>query len=222
MSDTKLTSDTKRRLLDGALAALREHGIAGVSARTIAAAADVNQALVFYHFGTVYDLLAAACLRATQERVDAYGPRFAAAGSVRELLVIGRVIFVEERRLGNVSVLAQLLAGAQTDPKLAEPVAAALRLWTVPIEAVLHRQLDGSPVAAITDVPALATAVAAAFIGIELLDGLDGAAAAGALDALERLALLVDVVDELGPIARRALATHIGRATNRTRPTPGR
>lgn len=32
-------SDTKQRLLDGAIAAIREHGIAGVSARTIGAAA---------------------------------------------------------------------------------------------------------------------------------------------------------------------------------------
>ena len=45
--------DTRTRLLDGALETLRTRGIAGVSARTIAAAAGVNQALVFYHFGGV-------------------------------------------------------------------------------------------------------------------------------------------------------------------------
>jgi AcrR family transcriptional regulator len=54
-------SQTKQRLLTGALAAIGEHGITGVSARTIAAA-GVNQALVFHHHGSVDDLLATACL----------------------------------------------------------------------------------------------------------------------------------------------------------------
>jgi AcrR family transcriptional regulator len=42
-------SDTKARRLFATLLTLAEHGIAGTSARTIAAAAGVNQALVFYH-----------------------------------------------------------------------------------------------------------------------------------------------------------------------------
>lgn len=42
-------------------------------------------------------------------------------------------------------VLAQLLAGAQTDPKLAESTEAALRLWITPIEQALARLLTGSP-----------------------------------------------------------------------------
>jgi AcrR family transcriptional regulator len=56
---------TKQRLIDGALQAIRTHGIAGVSARTVAARAGVNQALVFYHFGTLDNLLAAAYHTAT-------------------------------------------------------------------------------------------------------------------------------------------------------------
>ena len=55
-----MTSDTRDRLLQGTIDALRTQGIAGVSARTIAAAAGVNQALVFYHFGSVDELLAVA------------------------------------------------------------------------------------------------------------------------------------------------------------------
>ncbi|GAA1711474.1 TetR/AcrR family transcriptional regulator [Fodinicola feengrottensis] len=206
-------SDTKQRLLDGAMAALREHGIAGVSARTIAAAAGVNQALVFYHYGSVDELLAAASVAAARARVDDYSDRFAAAGSMRELLDIGRVMFTDERKLGNVSVLAQLLAGAQSDPKLVEPVAAALRMWTVEIESVVRRQIAGSPLAEVADVAGLANAVSAAFIGLELLGGVDDAAARGAIAALDQLAILIDVFDDLGPIARRAVRARITRVT---------
>ncbi|HWF41120.1 MAG TPA: TetR/AcrR family transcriptional regulator, partial [Acidothermaceae bacterium] len=54
-------SDTRRKLIDGTITTLRDKGIAGTSARVIAATAGVNQALVFYHFGTVDQLIDAAC-----------------------------------------------------------------------------------------------------------------------------------------------------------------
>src|ERR1700753_396257 len=98
-------ADTKQRLLRGALAAVREHGIAGVSARVIAAAGGVNQALVFYHFGSVDELLAAACAAATGDRVEVWRTELAGVTSLRELLALGRRLHAAERKLGNVSVL---------------------------------------------------------------------------------------------------------------------
>src|SRR6478672_6773131 len=116
-------ADTKAKLVDGAVRVLTGEGFAGASARTVAAAAGVNQALVFYHFGSVDDLLAQACREATAERVAHYRDRLAAVGSLRELLDLGRILHAEERAQGNVAVLAQLLAGAQTDDRLAGPTA---------------------------------------------------------------------------------------------------
>ncbi|WP_433128530.1 TetR/AcrR family transcriptional regulator [Micromonospora sp. CA-240977] len=208
-------SDTKQRLLDGTIAAIREHGIAGVSARTIAAAAGVNQALVFYHFGSVDDLLTAACRVSTAERVEHWSARLASAGSLRDLLAVGRELHDEERQLGNVSFLAQMLAGAQADQRLAVPTAAALQLWVDEIEAVLRRLLAGSPFAEVADVPGLARAVSAAFIGLELYDGVDRVGADRAMAALDQLALLLEIVDDLGPIARRALQAKVNRAVRR-------
>jgi AcrR family transcriptional regulator len=210
-----MSTDTKQRLLEGAIKAVRVHGIAGVSARTIAAAAGVNQALVFYHFGSVDELLAAACTANTAARVDAYAERFARVGSLGELLDLGRALHVEERRAGNVFVLAQLFAGAQSDPRLGPPVAAALQLWIDQIESVLHRLLAESPFAEVADIPGLARAVSAAFIGLELFEGVDETAARHALDALGQLTVLIEVVDELGPIARRALRAKLTRASTR-------
>jgi AcrR family transcriptional regulator len=203
---------TKQQLQEGALLALREHGIAGVSARTIAASAGVNQALVFYHYGSVAELLSVACEEATRARVASWADEFAAVGSLRDLLALGIRLHAKERDLGHVSVLAQLLAGAQADPKLAEPTARSLALWTAEVEAVLTRTFAGSPIAEVTDVPGLARAVAAAFVGIELYEGVDPVGATRALTALDQLAVLVEVVDDLGPMARRALKAKATRA----------
>jgi hypothetical protein len=126
-------------------------------------------------------------------------------GSLRDLLDVGRRLHEEERRLGNVMVLAQLLAGAQSEPRLVEPTARALRRWTDQIEATLARVLADSPVAEFADIGGLARAVSAGFIGLELYEGVDAVGAQRALSALEQLAALVEVVDGLGPVARRAL-----------------
>src|SRR5262245_45552287 len=83
-------SDTRSKLLGGAVQTIRSHGIAGVSARTVAAAAGVNQALVFYHFGNLDALLAEACLTATRQRLETYRKGLAKLDSFRELLEFGR------------------------------------------------------------------------------------------------------------------------------------
>lgn len=206
-------TDTRRKLLDGALDAVRTRGIAGVSARSVAAAAGVNQALVFYHYGTLDELLGAACLSATRDRVARYRTRFAEVSSLRGLLDLGRALHEEERAAGNVAVLAQLLAGAQADPALAGPVGQALDLWVVLIEATLRRLVAGSPLEDLVDVEELAPAVSAAFVGLELYEGVDPRRAGHAFDALERLAVLVEVVEDLGPVARRALRARVRRTS---------
>ncbi|WP_433273593.1 TetR family transcriptional regulator [Actinosynnema sp. CS-041913] len=205
-------ADTRQRLIDGAIETIRRHGIAGASARAVAAAAGVNQALVFYHFGSVHDLLEAACVASTEARVAPFRDRLAGVTSLRELLDLGRRLHVEERERGNVMVLAQLLAGAQADPKLARATSAALHLWIEPVEQALHRLLADSPVADLVDVAGLARAVSAGFVGLELFEGVDPEGARAALDSLDRLAVLVEVVDDLGPVARRALRAKLRRS----------
>jgi AcrR family transcriptional regulator len=208
-------ADTRGKLIDAALDTIRTLGIAGVSARTVATAAGVNQALVFYHFGTVDDLLAEACLTASRARVESYRTTFAQVSSLRELLDVGRKLHEEERALGNVTVLAQMLAGAQSDARIAEPTARALGLWVAELETVLARLLAATPIAELADPPGLARAVAAAFIGLELFEGVDPAGAAAALDSLDKLATLIEVMDDLGPVAQRAVRAKIRRPRRR-------
>lgn len=202
---------TKQRLREAAITTVRERGIAGVSARTVAAHAGVNQAVIYYHFGSLHALLSEASTHATAARVDAYRERLAAVSSVDELVDVARALHAEERDLGNVQVLAQMLAGAQTDQDLAPATAAALQLWVDEVATTLHRLLDDTVLAPLVDVPSLARAVSAAFIGVELLDGIAGEESLPTLDALEQLAGLVQVVLDLGPVAGTALRRRVQR-----------
>jgi AcrR family transcriptional regulator len=204
---------TRVKLLEGALRTLTEQGIAKTSARTIAATAGVNQALVFYHFGSVDELLAAACRYGTEQRVARYRDRLDAIGTLGELLAFGREMHEEEKAAGHVAVLGQLLAGAQTHPRLAPATAAGLELWITEIERVLARVLATTPLGEFADAGGLARAVSASFVGIELYEGVDAPGAGAALAALDQLASLVAALDDLGPVAQRAVRHALRRAS---------
>lgn len=214
-AETAKSQETKTKLLDGALRTLTEHGIAKTSARTIATAAGVNQALVFYHFGSVDELLAAACRYGAERSVARYRDRFAAVASLSELLSVGREIHEQERAGGHVALLGQLLAGAQTHATLGPATMAGLELWIAEIEQVLRRVLAVTPFGEFADPAGLARAVAAAFVGIELYEGVDAVGANSALDALEQLGLLAGALEELGPVAQRAVRHRLRRTTRR-------
>jgi AcrR family transcriptional regulator len=207
-----MSDATKAKLLTGALQTLIEHGIAGTSARTIAAAAGVNQALIFYHFGSVDDLLAAACRQAAEQRVALYRDRLARVNNLSELLDLARELHVEEKSAGYLAVLGQLLAGAQTQPRLAPATAAGMSSWTEELELVLARVLAGSPLGEFVDGGGLAKAIAAGFVGLELYEGVDAEGTERALDALGQLAALVGAFDDLGPVTQRAVRARLRRA----------
>jgi hypothetical protein len=76
--------------------------------------------------------------------------------------------------------------------------------------------LDGSPLAEVADPHGLARAISASFLGLELYEGVDSSDARTALDAIERLGVLIEVVDDLGPVARRAVKSRMRRARSST------
>ena len=82
-----------------------------------------------------------------------------------------------------------------------------------PIRRVPPRCRADRALAALVDTGGLARAVCAGFIGLELFEGVEPAGAQSALDALDRMAALVEVVDDLGPVARRALRAKLRRST---------
>lgn len=207
------TTATRRALVDATLATIRDHGIAKVSARTVAAAGGVNQALVFYHFGSVDGLVVEACRISTAERVARYADDLDAVTTLAGLVDVGARVQAEEREAGNVAVLAQALAGAHASPALATAMGEALELWRAPIRRTLDRLLSDSPFGDVVDAEELTTLVSAVFIGLELMQAADGPERDTASTTLRSLRPVAAVVDGLGPVARRAVRSVLRSAT---------
>lgn len=198
--------DTRARLLHAAQQTICANGLAEASARAIAAHAGVNQALVFYHFGTVSGLIEAASNQAVDDAIAHYQPALDAVSTLADLAAVGRTLQDRERQVGNVTFMAQILSGAHHDPALARAARYAMASWADRVAAVLRRVLDDKPLAAALDIGGLAHLVTAAIIGLELYAGTDPTGAGRAERAIATIANLVDAVDDLPPIATRALA----------------
>ncbi len=203
---------TREKLLDAAGDMLATEGLTGLSARTVAARAGVNQALVFYHFGSVAELVEAALRRSADLAVATYRNRFDDVTSFTDLLTLGRELHATERERGNVAQMAQVMSGALRDETLARAGRYALAQWTRQLEGVLGRLLAGSPLRGLVEPAGLARAVAASFLGLELYEGIDPEGATSALAALESLGSLMEMVDGLGPVGTRAVRSQVRKA----------
>jgi len=203
---------TPDKLLDAAAEMLATEGLTGLSARSVAARAGVNQALVFYHFGSVAELVEAALRRSADLAVATYRNRFDDVTSFTELLTLGRELHATERDRGNVAQMAQVMSGALRDATLARAGRYALTQWTRQIEVVLGRLLAGSPLRGLVEPAGLARAVAASFLGLELYEGVDPEGATSAMAALESLGNLLEMVDGLGPVGTRAVRGQVRKA----------
>ncbi len=166
-------TDTKKRILDATLECLRTNGIVGTSARAIAAIGDFNQALIFYHFGSVNDAVIQAVGSMTERQRDRYRTRLAEADDLAELVTIARDLREEDARLGSISMLAQAFAGAAGNPEQGKQLYAQLEEWTGVVSEGIERSLGDSPAASIVSSEHLAFGISALFVGMELLSAMD-------------------------------------------------
>ena len=198
-------SDTKERLLRATAEIIGQLGLSAATARAIGDRAEVNQALVFYHFGTVSELIEQASNQAVREAIDRYRDRFDHVTSLSQLLQVGRDLNQHEHQIGNVAMMGQLMANAARDPGIARAAQRAMNLWVDEIEKVLTRLMATSPLSDLVDPHGLSCAVTASFIGMELYETVDADESALAMGTLVQLAVLVDALNDLGPVATRAL-----------------
>jgi AcrR family transcriptional regulator len=165
---------TKSKLIDAALETLKRKGFAGASAREIARAGGVNQALVFYHFGSVQNLLLAALDLVSERRLRSYGSRFENATSVPELAVLAREIYAEDLDNGYVTVLSEMVAGGVSTPELGAAVVARMQPWIEMVEHKLRELLSGSLLEPIVPAGDVAFAIIALYLGVDMLSHLQG------------------------------------------------
>jgi AcrR family transcriptional regulator len=196
----RLVRDTRATLIAAAIATLRESGFAAASARRIAAKAGCNQALIFYHFGSVPDLLVAALEDVSARRMAAYRELLDHGGTLGELIDGARVVFEADLDAGHVTVLVEMISGAQSVPGLGERVSACLAPWRSFAESAVRDVLASSPLGSLVPPGEVAHAVVAGILGLEMLASLDGDRA-NALALFDRARAVGDLLDRIRPLA---------------------
>ena len=165
---------TKARIVDAALETLKRNGFAGASAREIAKIGDFNQALIFYHFGTVQKLLLAGLDLVSERRMRAYQPAFERAQTVAELAALARDIYREDLENGYVTVLGEMVVGGVSDRELGRAVVARVQPWVEMVELKIRALVAVSPFESMVSPRDLAFAIIALYLGIDMLSHLDG------------------------------------------------
>ncbi|MDP8929025.1 MAG: TetR/AcrR family transcriptional regulator [Actinomycetota bacterium] len=163
------------QIVRAAVETLKKEGFAGASARAIARTGGFNQALIFYHFGSVKDLLLAALDATSEQRMTTYQKAVGQAASLEEMIGVARRIYAQDLASGHIRVLSEMVAGGLSDPDLGAEVAARLEPWIDFAQAGLARVLSGTPLEALMPpVRDLAFAVVAFYLGADLLTELEG------------------------------------------------
>ncbi len=170
----KQEGGTKRRILDAALEALRTEGFAGATSRAIARIGGFNQALIFYHFGSLDAVLLAALEASSQARLERYRNALDQAGSISELIQLAADIYREDRQSGHTAVVAQMVAGSLARPELAPQLLQRMETWITFCEDAIAKTLGHSPAAEILPARELAFALVTFYLGVNLVTHLDG------------------------------------------------
>jgi len=186
-------SATRDRILDAAFETLRSEGFAQTSARAIARRGEFNQALIFYHFGTLLDLLLAAMDRVGAERMERYREVLGGLREPVELARQARRLYVEDLDSGLSTVVAELFAASSGRPELRRQMLDRMRPWMRFTEELIGRFLEGTAFVGLLDANAAARAAMAMYIGMDLLIHLDGdrSRADAVFDSGDRLAATV-------------------------------
>lgn len=168
---------TRERILEAALETLKTEGFAGTSARAIARTGGFNQALVFYYFGSVNDLLLAALDATSEERMARYRGAVDQVQTLPELFRVAADVFKEDLANGHMTVLAELIAGSATFPELRAEITARTEPWVLFTEEAVSRVLGDSPLVQVVPPSDIAYAIVGLYLGLEMLTHLDGSPA---------------------------------------------
>jgi AcrR family transcriptional regulator len=181
---------TKADMVQAALAVLQEAGFAGTTARALAARGGFNQALIYYHFGGVPQLLLAALDRSSEERLESYRAELGAAGTLEEKVAAARRLYRKDVEGGHITVLSELIAASLAHPELRPELVRRLRPWLEFTQEALREALPGEALLGIVPLKELSSALVALYLGLNLLSLLDPKA----VPAEELFSLLEQVV----------------------------
>jgi AcrR family transcriptional regulator len=195
-ASTSARNNTRQALIEAAVEVLKSRGFNGASARAIATEAGVNQALVFYHFGTVAELLLAALDEVSARRLRRYTTELADVTNSVSLIALATKVFREDIDSGDIAVLAEMIAGSSSAPELGAEVAKRIAPWKDFASVAVESGLAASGLASLLPIGAVSHAAVALYLGLEMLSHLE-ADRAGATLLFEQLARLAPVLDAI-------------------------
>jgi AcrR family transcriptional regulator len=167
------SKSTRRQILDAAAATLKEEGFAAASTRAIARRGGFNQALVFYHFGTLNDLLLAVLDDLGALRMEQFRADLESVKTWPDLVAMARRIYTDDLLSGHMAVVSQLVAGSVAHPELGPQVVARMEPWIAFGEEAVARVVGGTPLEAVLRPRELAYTAVTLYLGINLLTQLD-------------------------------------------------
>jgi AcrR family transcriptional regulator len=185
---------TKLQIVEAALRTLRTKGFAGATARVVAHEGGFNQALIFYHFGSVRNLLLAVLDLISERRMAEYAPAFERARRPGELARLARTIYADDLERGYITVLGEMVSGGMTDRVLGAEVAARIEPWIAMVERKIEQLLGDLPALLLASPRDLAFGLVALYFGVDMLSHLqaDRSRAESLLDLGARLAGLAE------------------------------
>lgn len=183
---------TKDRIVDAALETIKQDGFAGASARAIARRGGFNQALIFYHFGSVTDVLLAALDRTSDLRMAKYREAVEGIDSIEDAVRVGTELYREDLVSGHITVLSEMIAGSLDRPDLGPAIVQRLEPWIELTEEAVTSVLGSTGLTQLIPPRTMAYAIVALYLGVDLLSHLEHDdtraealfAAAGQLSAL--------------------------------------
>ena len=184
--------------MEAALETLREEGFNETTARAIARRGGFNQALIFYHFGSVPNLLIEAFRPFSEAQVARYREAASEVSSLSDLVEIAKRLHREDLETGSVTAVTQLMAAAGS-PEQGGPILDRFDEWIRIVEEGLDRALDPYPVAGLIPTREAAYAISAMFLGIELMSRLDPERSEA--DAVfDMMATVAGLIEQLAPV----------------------
>src|SRR5947199_10442948 len=112
----------RRRIGAASLRTLERAGFAGATARAIAATGGFNQALIYYHFQSLEDLLAAALQDFSERRLARYRAALAGIQGLTPLVETMTRLYEEDARSGHLAAAQEVVAGSSSSERLGRRV----------------------------------------------------------------------------------------------------
>lgn len=165
--------ETRDRIIDAVLETVSSEGLVGTSARVIARNGGFNQALVFYHFGSVEELLLAALARANERRMARFRDRLEEVDDLAGLVQVAVDLHRSAEQDRDHAALSAIVAGWSANSEVGPRILQTLRPWDALVADALRRSLAGTPFGQFVPTEDLAHGISAMFLGIELMSRLD-------------------------------------------------